>query len=246
MKHYLKPALLSTIFALFSTLNTSDAQPLQVAYLDFPPLSSCNKNKIEKGILFDQFSLILKQAKFNYVNACYPALRLYKNLINGTSQVWLGIKGVKEHREKVLYSQAPLFTIELKIFTLAHKDLPKTKEEFKNKSFAVIRGFSYAGILDFMEDKANNIHLSSVNSHHSAFEMLRQGRVDYVLDYKSPSNTVLKNHPIGQLKSHLISQMQLHFVVSKKTPNAQGILNALTKSYTELKKQKRIVMSAQH
>ena len=235
MKHYLKAALLSTIFTLFSTINTSAAQPLQVGYLDFPPLSSCNKNKIEKGILFDQFSLILQQAKLNYVNACYPALRLYKNLIDGKSHVWLGIKGVKNHQEKVLYSQAPLFSIELRVFTLEGKDLPKTKEEFKNKSFAVIRGFSYAGILDFMEDNTNNIHLSSVNSHHSAFEMLRQGRVDYVLDYKGPSNTVLKKRPIEQLKSLLISQMQLHFVVSKKTPNAQGVLNALTKSYTELK-----------
>ena len=64
--------------------------------------------------------------------------------------------------------------------------------------------------------------------------MLKHNRCDYLLNYSGPMKNMLKQVPIDALNKSRVSTLEARFVVSKKTPNAQQVLQNLVTAYDEL------------
>ncbi len=70
--------------------------------------------------------------------------------------------------------------------------------------------------------------------------MLNLGRAEYLLHYEAPAKKILEKMSIPNLNMNQISSFPLKFVVSKKTPDAQDVLNKLEKAYNDLLKEGKI------
>jgi hypothetical protein len=71
----------------------------------------------------------------------FPAKRLYQSLAEGTTHIWLGIKGVPDYEGRVLYSNIQTGEIEIRLYTTADKPLLKSLTELSGKRVITIRGY---------------------------------------------------------------------------------------------------------
>lgn len=212
-----------------------NAEALQVGYLEFPPFTFTNDEKKPDGIFVNITEHILNTAQLSYNIKKYPPARLYSDVAKGDVHIWPGIKGVPAHKDTTLASESTVFKITLNVYSIGDKSPIQSKDDLKGKNIIVLRGYSYGGLIKFLEDPNNNIQIKGkVNSHESAFKMLTKQRADYVLDYKYPSDKVLKNLDIPRLTHTTISVLPAQWIVSKATPNAEDVVKILDTTYQQL------------
>ena len=218
---------------------TANAEPLQVGMLHFPPYYVLEEqDKVMGGLLVDMLQKILKRAGIEYEMKGYPAKRLYVNVGDGTTQLWMGTLGVPDYEGKVLISPRPTTEIVLEIYSLGPKtEIPKSIDELANKSVITLRGYAYAGAIKTLEDPAKNIKINLTNSHDAAFAMLAAGRAPFVLDYKQPAIETIERKKMKNVQSVTLSTIPLYVLINKNTPNAQATMDKIMEAYTELKKE---------
>jgi ABC-type amino acid transport substrate-binding protein len=212
------------------------AQDIKAGMLIFPPYFIDNGDQPPSGIYLDIIEKILQQAGLKYHLEIFPAKRLYLNLGNGETDLYLGIKGAPEYKDKVLYSKTSISKIQMRIYATNDTPLPKTKEEINHHKISTIRGYSYGGLVSYFSDPKNNINVALTGEHLASFQMLKKNRVDYAINYKHPSEAVLEKLFIPNIKYTNFYSVDVFFIVSKSTPNAEKILESLENSYLELVK----------
>ncbi|MBF0572704.1 MAG: transporter substrate-binding domain-containing protein [Desulfamplus sp.] len=213
------------------------AQEFEVGLFNFPPFGVVEEGKEPSGILIDYIKPILKRANVTYSIKGYPPKRLYKYLADGETHIALGVKGVPELEGNVLYSNEKITDIDLRVYSRAETPPIKTKEDMIGKRIITIRGYSYGGFIKYIENPATKIVADMANGHELAFKKLQAQRADYVLDYSLPSEKALKSINIPGIQSYSISLLELFFIVSKKTPDAENLLRKLEQAFIELKKE---------
>ena len=87
----------------------------------------------------------------------------------------------------------------------------------------ILRGYGYSGWINFIRNLDNSVRYNIADSHESAFEMLKKGRADYVLDYHSPASKALYQVGVPNLNSSLVQEFDVYFIVSDKVPGAQKL-----------------------
>ncbi len=210
---------------------------LKAGVLDFPPYYIVKSENDVTGSLADVIRRVLDRAGFQYVLNGYPPKRLYKNLADGTTQVWLGVSGVPEYEGKVLYSNIKVEEIEVRLYTLEGKPLLKSLENLKGKTVIIQRGYGYGGIITFLEDPRNSITADYTDGHDLAFRKLLKGRADYLLDYRQPAEALIRKERFSGVKSSPIKTIGVYFIVSKKAPDAENLLKKMDAAYLALKKE---------
>lgn len=210
------------------------AQEIKAGMLIFPPYFVDNGDQPPSGIYLDVMKKTLQHAGLSYQLKIYPAKRLYTNLGNGETDLYLGIKGAPEYEGKVLYSKTSISKIQMRIYAVGDTPLPLTKEDLQAHKISTIRGYSYGGLVSYFSDPKNNIDVAATAEHLSSFLMLKDKRVEYVVNYKHPSETVLENLSIPKIKYTNFYSVDVYFIVSKSTPDAAEILQKLERSYLEL------------
>ncbi|MBF0228407.1 MAG: transporter substrate-binding domain-containing protein [Desulfamplus sp.] len=215
----------------------SDAQEFEVGVFNFPPFAVIEEGKEPSGILIDYIKPILKKCNLTYSIKGYPPKRLYKYLADGETEIALGVKGVPELEGNVLYSNEKITDIDLRVYSRAETPPIKTKEDMHGKRIITIRGYSYGGFIKYIENPATKIVADVTNGHELAFKKLQAQRADYVLNYSLPSEKALKSINIPGIQSYSISSLELFFIVSKKSPDAENLLKKLEQAFIELKKE---------
>jgi len=222
-------------FFLFINSQNIYADPLEVGVIDFPPFYVVKSAGPAEGILIDLISKVLKRASIDYVVRDYPSARLYKYIVNGKTHIWMGGKDTPIYKDHILTSKFPVISIEMRIYTMGDKKLPATKEELIGKKIITMRGYGYSGLITFLENPENNITLSPSNSHESTFLKLKNGRADYLLNYKHPAEKTLKSLDLVDLKLNSLFKIPIYITVSKKTPNAEKVLRRIEETYQQLR-----------
>jgi len=225
----------TTMFAL-----KLEAQEIAIGALNFPPFYLVEDGQEPSGILIDYMKASLDKCSITYSIQGYPAKRLYKYLADGRTNIFLGPKGVPELEGNVLYGNEKITQIDLRIYTRQETPLPKTKEALKGITIITIRGYGYGGLIKFLEDPANHIKLDVTDAHKFAFKKLQLKRADYLLDYSVPAETTLKSVIIRGIQNYSISLLDVFFIVSKKTPDAEKLLKQVEQAFVDLKKEGKI------
>lgn len=225
-------------FIVVGSVLPLDATPIvNVGYIEFPPVFYTDSKGKPQGILIDLVGKVIVHAGYEWKAASYPTNRMISLLVNGKIDLWVGLSTIPAFKEKTLIGQSEIMKISLCSYTIGKKPPIKTKEDLKGKSVIILNGYSYGGWITFIQNPHNNIRYHGTGTHMSAFKMLKAKRADYLLNYKGPSETTLKNIEIPDLQVNEISAFGAYFVVSKKTPNAEDLLNDLEKAYQQLKKE---------
>ncbi len=213
------------------------AEPLEVGVLHFPPFYIVESVNQVEGHIVDMITTILKRASIDYVVRGYPPKRLYQNVADGTTNIWIGNIEVPVYKDKIFHSDFPIVLLELRVYAIGDTELPSTLEELRGKEIITMRGYSYGGVIHFLEDPENNIILDPSNSHTSALLKLQGGRSDYLLDFKYPISQELKTTEVKDLTYRTLLKIPTYMIVSKKTPNAEEILHRMETAYHQLKEE---------
>ncbi|MBF0228406.1 MAG: transporter substrate-binding domain-containing protein [Desulfamplus sp.] len=217
-----------------------EAQEIQVHVFNFQPFYVVEEGKEPSGLLIESLKVALEKCNIAYSIKGYPPKRVYNNLAEGKSDIFLGVKGVPEFEGNVLYSSEKITQIDLRVYNRQDTQPIKTKEELKGKKILTIRGYSYGGFIKYLEDPANQITLDVTDGHELAFKKLQGKRADYLLDYSAPAETTLKSVIIPGIQNHSISLLDVFLIVSKKNPDAENILKKIEQAFIDLKKEGKL------
>ena len=228
-----------TIIPLFLFISSQNicAEPLELGALDFPPFYFVKSSKHVEGLMIDIITKILKRASIDFIVRGYPPKRLYQNIADGKTNIWVGNKNVSVYEGKIIHSDFPIIQVELRVYTIGDKELPSKKEGLRGKNIITMRGYSYGGMIKFLEDPENKISSDPTSSHKTALLKLKAGRADYLLDFKYPVSKELETTEVENLKYSILFKIPIYIIVSKKTPNAEEILQKMVKAYHQLKKE---------
>jgi polar amino acid transport system substrate-binding protein len=171
-------------------------------------------------------NVMFTQAGIKWTARGYPATRMFEVLKSGSAQFSMLVRA-PALAECCLYGKSPVASTELRAYR--HADTPALagKNGLAGKRVALIRGYSYAGLKDFLADPGNAVRIEEVTSHDSAFALLARDRVDYVIDYAGPAGEVLAEHPITRVQSDLVSRLDVYLVLSKSYPDAEAVMARL-------------------
>ncbi len=228
---------LVAVFLFVCIPGDSFSELLKVGVLDFPPYYVVKSESNVTGSLTAVIRKTLERAGIPYELNGFPPKRLYKNLGEGVTHVFLGTRGVPEYDGQVLYSSIKVEEIEVRLYTLRDKPLLKTLQELKGKQVITQRGYGYGGMVTFLDDPANGITVDPTDGHELAFKKLIKGRADYLLDYMQPAEAVIKNGRLTGLKFSRLKSLSVQFIVSKKVPDAENLLKKIDAAYLALKKE---------
>jgi ABC-type amino acid transport substrate-binding protein len=156
----------------------------------------------------------------------YPAARMFNYLNDGTAQFSMLVKS-QQLADCCLTSKAPVASTELRVYRLADRAPIRTREDLVGKKIITIRGYSYGGLLPFLNDPGNGITVNSTMKHDAAFAMLEAGRADYLLDYTGPSLEMLAQHPIAAARYDVLGRLDVHLVLVRTYPNAEAVMARL-------------------
>ncbi|MEO5337667.1 MAG: transporter substrate-binding domain-containing protein [Magnetospirillum sp. WYHS-4] len=185
---------------------------------------------------------LFAQAGIPWRGRAYPAARMFNALQDGTAQFSLLVKAPRL-QECCLLSRAPVVGTELRAYRRASVPPIATEADLAGKRIIVIRGYSYAGLRDFIADSRNGVESHAAGTHEEAFAMLERGRADYLLDYAGPATEVLAAHPVGDLRYTVLSRLDVHLVLVKTYPDAQKVLDRLEAIAAALDKREIIGLS---
>jgi polar amino acid transport system substrate-binding protein len=227
---------LSAFNAAISIAEPNQAQHIKVGVLHFPPYYVLSPNKPVTGIYADLSRKVLEEAGFSYSITGYPPTRFYEQLGDGTTDMFIGIKGAKAIEGKVTYSETILNGLELRAYSWPGSMLASKKEDLLGKKVIIIRGFGYGGLIKYLKSPKTDIDLIETNYHENSFRMLQAGRGDYLLNYKEPAEEVATKLPIDNLVFGTIYHLPAYFILNNNTINRDQVMKRLEDAFKRLTK----------
>ena len=230
--------LLTVILASLSlNANADDAnhtQEIALGYIEFPPVFSTDEEGNPKGLLIELAKMVIPKAGYKWTAHSRPTKRMANDIVTGDLDLWIGLATLPEFEGTTLIGKPIVSTIELNSYWLGDKPAIQKKEDLSGKRVITLHGYSYGGWITYIQNPENNVTECRSFSHEQAVNMLKYDRCDYLLNYAGPMKNMLQLIPIETLNQTRISALEARFVVSKKTNNAQRLLELLVKSYYEL------------
>lgn len=225
MKQYCRNILLITLLSCLagSALGGPQQEPLEFGYIELPPFGYTNDEGIASGYLAELSRRVFREMDLRVHYQQHPATRLYHQLKSGKTALTMGPEGLHQLRRAAVESQEPAITLTLAIYHRQGTDPVFDVDELKGKRVVLMQGYSYGRLRRFFEEQADSMQISYARTHTSALKMLLYGRVDYLLNYQIPADTVIARNGLGGLKRQVIGKTPIHLFVSRKIEGAQRI-----------------------
>ncbi|MBI1891242.1 MAG: transporter substrate-binding domain-containing protein [Burkholderiales bacterium] len=229
-------ALLLSISGPAPAAEKTASAEIVFGFPEFPPLSFANAQGEPDGYLVHLTSAMFERAGLRSRAMIFPAPRLFENLATGAIDFSMVVHNPVLD-DCCVFSKKAVVRDELRVYRKTDKPPVKNKDALAGKHIIVIQGFSYAGLIKFINDKSNRITSEVAPSHGAAFAMLDAGRADYVVDYAGPAASGLAEHPIKNLQSEQIDYLDIYMVLSKRYPDAEQLLERLTRLVAQMQEE---------
>lgn len=230
-----RASLFAFALLVFSSIALANDRPsLTFGYIEFPPYYYTDEKGGAQGHLIDLANDIAREAGYDIEYIPLPTKRALLSVANGEIDLWFGLSTIDVYKDHVLISERPIDRLELRVY--ATKDMKdfRDKRDLIGKSVVILRGYSYGGLLDFIEDPANKIYTIRVTSHDQALSVLATRNIDYMVDYARIVESARAKYPVPNLKSRVLSTLDVHINLSKKMDNAEKVLERLDEAYKKI------------
>lgn len=221
--------LVTILIAQTHSAQAQSSRPNEIEYAS-PDQSVWTTKLNEQGgpdnPLLSVASALFAKAGIPWHGKSYPATRLFKNLQDGISQFSMLVK-VPALQECCLWSKKPVTTAEIRVYRLNDKAPIKTFEDLTGKTVITIRGYSYGGLRNFINDEKNRVANNESPTHAAGFKMLANGRADYLIDYAGPATEILASEPLSGIQSDTLLRQDVYLVLSKTWPEAAKVMAQL-------------------
>jgi ABC-type amino acid transport substrate-binding protein len=151
---------------------------------------------------------------------------MFKLLQDGSAQFSMLVKSPLL-QECCLLSRKPITSTEIRAYHLPGTLPINGISDLVGKNIIAIHGYSYGGLLGFLNDERNRIGSNLALTHPAAFRMLAQQRAEYVIDYTGPASEVLAAAPIPGVQSEVLSRQEVHLVLNRSYPDAAQVMARL-------------------
>ena len=185
-----------------------------------------NRNGEPDNPLLAVADALFAKAGLHWRYRSYPTVRMLKYLQDGSAPFSMLVKS-PPLQGCCLLSRKPLTRLEIRVYHLADKPAINNINELAGKNVISIHGYTYGELLGFLNDERNHITNNLAVTHPAAFRMLARQRADYVIDYVGPASEVLADSPIPGIQSEILTNLDVHLVLSKSYPDAVGLMNRL-------------------
>ena len=225
---------LCACLAFASSLTHAQSAAIEYGYPEQAPRVFTNSKGEPDGHYIHLLGVLFKRAGIEWRAASFPAKRLMANLDNGSTQFSILVKNpVLDNC--CLYSSIPVWYDELRAYRIGDKPAIQSREALRNQRIITLAGFSYGGLIDYLNLPANSITNNVANTRDAAFDMLEAGRADYLLDYAESAHAQrLAIRSIPNLHSTVIDKVNMYLVINKSTPNAAALLAKMETLYKKL------------
>jgi len=214
----------------------SAAQPvIQVGFYEFPPYSYSDGQGRPQGAILQLTRRLLEHAGYQAEIRSYPGARLYSDLRDGSVHVWPGAPGKPELAEHTLETRTQVGEIVLNLYFRRDTLLPRIPEDLQGRGMILISGYTYWQPTNaLLADPALAIQQHRTGSHTAALEMLQRRRGDFLLDYQMPVEQARRRLGMAELPFMQLQRVPLKLIVSRHTPGAEALRDALDRAYEEL------------
>ena len=154
----------------------------------------------------------------------YPRKRIRVYLNSGQVDIFAGLRGSEAISDHVLYSPAAIDKVSLRVYTLNDGPIPDTVAALKNNNLGMIRMFRYPGIRVVLTAPDNDRYITHIDRHKAGLMMLKQGHIEYLLQYKNAMEETLKMLPTPGLRYITLEQFDVYLMISRKTPGAERLM----------------------
>ena len=136
---------------------------------------------------------IIRGAGFTPRIEVQPAVRLLQKLEDGEVDMAMLVRNDNlDTLGKYIRSPLPIWEVVLNLYAHARPVEVRSREDLRGKQIAVIRGYGYGGLRDWMALPENNILLTEVYSPEVALRVVSHGRVPYALLYEDAYQVALR------------------------------------------------------
>lgn len=211
---------------------------LQVAIMHFPGYSELNRSGEAVGHTVTLLGKLLRQAGLAYEVRILPAARIWKGLEDGSVQIWPGIVNKPGLEAHTLLTQRDLGVVGINLYYPPGQPAPQWPQGIKGKRLILITNYTYtAQLMRTLNDPKLDLTFHSGSSHLGAVRMLLRGRGDYLLDYRAQVESVTKALDMEMLPHLTVAEQPMRLVVSRRTPGASRVVEALDRAYDQLQAQ---------
>lgn len=226
----------------FSNLGlTHEATPassrgeLVVGFYEFPPWIFTDTDGSIRGSLYESQRDIILRSGYQPRFRSLPSARLYNGLKDGSVHLWIGAEGKADIREFTLESKSRLGQTLLNLYYPAGQQPPRIPQDLVNKNIILISGYTYwPSVNQLLQDPTLQIKTHRTSTHESALKMLERQRGDYLINYAPPVTAAFKHLPEQPLEAVPLDRLTIRFIVSRKAPNAEQILQDLDSAYQRM------------
>lgn len=150
---------------------------------DFPPYYQMTDGALH-GNLADILTLLWERAGYRTRGEILPPARLMANIVNGGVHSSLLVRnGVLDGAESVIRSPSPITELVLNLYSMKAPVTLTSKDDLKGRSIAVVLGYGYGGLREWMKRPENAITLHDVVAPVVAVRLLSAGIEPYALLY---------------------------------------------------------------
>lgn len=155
--------------------------------------------------------------------------------------LWFDVPGKTELAGHVIESNALVSEATLALYHPPNTPAPTLPDDLTSKTVILINGYSYSPqTIAWLNDSRLNITTTHTRLHHSVIAMLLRKRGDYLLNYTAPLHYAqqqlnIDNLSLPYVPAHTIPAT---FIVSKKSPQAQQLLDQLEAALQKLSRSK--------
>ncbi|MBU2952975.1 substrate-binding periplasmic protein [Marinobacter sp. F3R08] len=207
--------------------------PLRVAYVEFPPITYQTPDGKPAGMFIEFTRKVAVEAGYEPEFVYLPVSRAYLYLTNGKVDVWPGLTNIPALDGEVLESWASPLPAQLSAWYLAGTQPLDHFDKLLNKTVIVIGGYTYGGLLYWLESK-DSIRVTEAPNHRSALDMLKRGRGDYLLDYRQPVMDTLEVPADSMIRESEVRSRNLAWLFSLANPRAAIVREAFDDAYIRL------------
>ena len=226
------------IFIFCNLFSVAISQPIKIGYIEFPPMTYTDEHGHAAGIIIDITSKTLKEAGYQWTARSLPAKRLALMLAKGDVQLWIGLSTLPEFEGKTYIGKSVVEKLTLRAYTTNINKPILKQEDLIGKTVLVLRGYSYGGWINFIKNPSNQVNVIEFDSHEESFKALnlfsKTRKNCYLLNYKHPSEIVLKSTYYPGIKYNEISSFNIHFVVTRQMHEAKAVLTNIEAAFLQL------------
>lgn len=214
-------------------LANAGSNKLRIGYTDFPPIEYQNEQGEPAGHFIELTRKVVQEAGYEAEYIYLPVSRIYLYLKNGTIDLWPGVSGITYLEGEVLESWMNVYPVQLSAWYLKSSGPLVHFDQLKGKIVIVIGGYTYGGLLSWME-ASSQIRLTQAPNNRAALEMLKLKRGDCFLDYREPVEMILNQTADSMIRGTDLRSRYSAWLYSLASPRAALLREALDDAYLRL------------